>query len=290
MAPVTRRRLWELVDPETKDRWGRRVEAVVFVLALSNVVAVVLASVESLYSRYTVFFEGFLTASMILFTLLYVARVWAAASGTEHGTSGRLRFARRPIAVIDFVVVSTFWLGLLTGVEALGAGLFRTLWVVRIFSLSLFKRSRGRFRRVLSAQREDLAIAFSAAGMLVLVSSTLMYFVEGSAQPDAFSSIPAALWWGVVTLTTVGYGDVVPITPLGRFLGALTTFGGVAFFALPSSILAAGFFAERAAEREQMAREHLGNRCPHCGESLETTLSLPGIDEVQDSVTEERES
>lgn len=277
MVRLTRRRLWELVDPETDDRWGRRFEHTVFLLALSNVVAAVLASVEPLYSRYAALFEGFLTVSIVLFTVLYVVRVWAAASGADErgdDASGRRRFARRPIAVVDFVVITTFWLGLLTGIEAFGAGLFRTLWIARLFSLSWFARSRGRFKRVLSAQREDLAVAFSAAGMLVLVSSTLMYFVERGVQPEAFSSIPAALWWGVVTLTTVGYGDVVPVTPLGRVLGALTTFGGVAFVALPSSVLAAGFFAERA--------ERAHDRCPHCGEPVDTTPSLPGTSERRD--------
>lgn len=155
-----------------------------------------------------------------------------------------------------------------------------------MFNLPRFRRSKVRFKRVLSAQRGDLAIAFSGATMLVLVSSTLMFFVENRTQPEAFGSIPAALWWGIVTLTTVGYGDVVPITPLGKLLGGITTFGGIAFLALPSSILAAGFFAERQSkQKESTATEKARTgtpkspddepprRCPHCGESLNTTGS-----------------
>jgi voltage-gated potassium channel len=123
---------------------------------------------------------------------------------------------------------------------------------------------------VFDAERSDLVVAFSGAGVLVLVSSTLMYFVEGSVQPEAFSSIPETLWWGVVTLTTVGYGDIVPVTPLGRLLGAATMLGGVAFFALPSSILAAGFFAERTGEGTEASENPSADWCPHCGERLDS--------------------
>lgn len=281
MARFTRRRLWKVVNPETDDRSGQRIESIAYVVASLNVIAVVVESIEPLHERYALFFDVFAIVSVFLFTILYVVRVWAVATTNDNQRSEkRLQFVRRPLALLDLTVIGVFWLGLLIGDQLFG--FVRILWFARFFNLPRLRRSRTRFKRVITAQSEDLAIAFSGAGMLVLASSTLMYVVERSAQPEAFSSIPDALWWGIVTLTTVGYGDVVPVTPLGRFLGAVTTFGGVAFFALPSSILAAGFFAEREDEREQTSQgeirgqttEHrLPDSCPHCGEPLDTPRS-----------------
>jgi voltage-gated potassium channel len=282
--------VWRLVAPETKDHTGQRLESAKFVLATLNVVAVILQSVDSLYDAVPLLFQGFAIVSVLLFMVLYVARLWAAPPTQEYGgAKGRLRLARRPFALLDLVVIVVFWVEILVLGNTLGG--VRVLWFARIFHLPRFKRSRDRFSRVIADQREDLAIAFSGMAMLVLVSSTLMFFVENRAQPVKFGSIPAALWWGVVTLSTVGYGDVVPMTPLGRLLGGITTFGGIAFFALPASILAAGFLNER--EREQQAEMETAdsgterneaqtaqsgapnvvsqNRCPHCGESLDST-------------------
>ncbi|WP_042661941.1 ion transporter [Haloferax sp. ATB1] len=284
MAQTSRDQVWTVVDPDSENRWGERFERLVFVLASANVVAVVLSTVESLYERFGAYFDGLLVASIALFTCLYVVRLWAAGSAAPDAGRSRFAFVRDPISVVDCFVIATFWTGLLFEIRLFESGLFRVFWLARVLNLSWFRRSRRRFKRVLDAQRDDLGVAFSGAGMLVLVSSTLMYFVEGSVQPDAFSSIPETLWWGVVTLTTVGYGDVVPVTPLGRLLGAATMLGGVAFFALPSSILAAGFFAERAGERAQETEETRttdrgrpgGKRvewCPYCGESLDTGSS-----------------
>jgi voltage-gated potassium channel len=268
---MSREQVWTVVDPDPENRWGERFDLVVFVVASLNVLAVVLSTVESLSDRYSVYFEALLVASIVLFTLLYVVRLWAAGSASRDSErSSRFAFARGPVAVVDFFVVATFWVGVLFEIRLFESGLFRVLWLARVLDLSWFRHSRRRFRRVLDAQRSDLAVAFSGAGTLVLVSSTLMYFVEGSVQPEAFSSIPETLWWGVVTLTTVGYGDVVPVTPLGRLLGAATMLGGVAFFALPSSILAAGFFAERAGDEARAAENSRAGRCPHCGERLDS--------------------
>jgi len=285
MSRSTKRRVWRVVSPGTRDRSGQRLETVALVLASLNVVAVVLQSVDSLYNEFRTLFDGFAFVSVSLFTVLFVVQLWASGTRSEYGGStGRLRFIKRPFVLLDFGVIVVFWATYLADPQT--QGWVRILWFARVFNLPRFRRSKVRFKRVISAQRGDLAIAFSGAAMLVLVSSTLMFFVENRAQPEAFGSIPAALWWGIVTLTTVGYGDVVPVTPLGKLLGGITTIGGIAFFALPSSILAAGFFAERQSEgKASTATEEAGTdppktpdgepprRCPHCGESLDTTGS-----------------
>ncbi|WP_416839338.1 potassium channel family protein [Haloferax sp. DFSO52] len=285
MSSSTKRRVWRVVSPEREGRLAQRLDSAALVLASLNVLAVVLQSMDALYDRFELLFDGFAFVSVALFTILFVVRLWASATAREYrGSEGRLRFVRRPFVFLDLFVIVVFWPSFIWFPETLGG--VRVLWFARLFDLPRFRRSRERFRRVIASKRDDLAIAFSGAGMLAVVSSTLMYFVERRVQPEAFGSIPDALWWGIVTLTTVGYGDVVPVTPLGRIFGAITTFGGIAFFALPSSILASGFLAER--EREQRTPtetddpraapthstgEQTETRCPHCGEPLNSTES-----------------
>jgi len=99
-------------------------------------------------------------------------------------------------------------------------------------------------RRVLSQRKEELLISLTIVLVVLIMASSMMYYIEHEVQPDNFSSIPATMWWGVATLTTVGYGDVYPITPLGKILGALISIMGVGVFVLPAGIIAAGFESE----------------------------------------------
>ncbi|GAA1317247.1 hypothetical protein GCM10009647_046940 [Streptomyces sanglieri] len=116
---------------------------------------------------------------------------------------------------------------------------------------------------MIEEKKEKLILAFSANLLLLILASSMMYYIENPHQPDAFSSIPQAFWWGVATLTTVGYGDVHPITPLGQFVGAIVAMLGIGLFALPASILASGFIEQ--AEDEDNSKKY----CPHCGEKIE---------------------
>jgi voltage-gated potassium channel len=119
------------------------------------------------------------------------------------------------------------------------------------------------FGKVFKAKKEELFIAAFAVFILLTISSSLLYYVEHDAQPEAFSNIPSALWWGVATLTTVGYGDVYPVTSLGKFFGAIISLLGIGLFALPAGILSAGFVEEIRKRRE------LVKTCPHCGEKID---------------------
>ena len=111
------------------------------------------------------------------------------------------------------------------------------------------------------SKKEELVLTSSVMLLLLVITSTLIYFAESSAQPEAFPDIPSAMWWSVITLTTVGYGDIYPITAAGKVLAALTAIMGIGLVALPTGILGSGFVAEIQREKE-------GSRCPHCGREL----------------------
>ena len=181
----------------------------------------------------------------------FTLRVWASgASPLYRGRKGRARFYRRPLIWLDLLafapelLVQVFLPG-----AAVAAGWARMLRLFRV--LKLFAMFRA-FRRIAAAVRDaadQLIATFAVAAMLLFVSAALLYAIEGDAQPEAFGSIPRALWWAVATLTTVGYGDVYPVTPLGRLVAGGVAIIGVGLVALPAGILA-NAFSERLRSRK----------------------------------------
>ncbi|RJS97447.1 ion transporter [Halococcus sp. IIIV-5B] len=249
----------------TVGKGGRVAGAVdVFIagLIVANLVAVALGTVDPVFDRYRGLLYRFNAVSVGVFTVEYGLRVWSATAvdGYDHPVFGRLRFMARPECLVDLLAIAPFYVGI-----ALFGGdgrLLRGFRLVRFFRLAKLVRytdSVARFERVLRRKTDDLVVALGGTTLLVVCSSSLLYFVEHEAQPEAFSSIPAALWWGVVTLTTVGYGDVYPVTPLGKLLGGLVAVLGTGLVALPASILASGFIHDDTEP----------SRCPHCGEAIE---------------------
>jgi voltage-gated potassium channel len=175
------------------------------------------------------------------FLIEYVARVWSAGSQPQFsGLKGRILYMRQPLAIIDLVAVIPFLLGL-SGSETL---LLRLMRLLRLLALTKLARYSTAIRLVIESvhsRRFELGFTVLLAACVILISSAALYVVEGDNQPAAFGSIPRAAWWSVATLTTVGYGDLVPMTPLGKFFASLTAFAGIGLIAMPTGILAAGF-------------------------------------------------
>ena len=122
-----------------------------------------------------------------------------------------------------------------------GLRLLRLLRILRIARLGRFSRAWTFLAKAIASRRDELLMTFVAALLVMLLSSTALYIVEGSVQPQKFGSIPRAMWWALVTLTTIGYGDVTPVTPLGKVLAGVTAFLGIGLIAAPTGILAAAF-------------------------------------------------
>lgn len=177
----------------------------------------------------------------LIFLLEYAARLWAAAEQPERREwKGRLYFLLSPAAMLDLFVVAG------TLLPALGLPLMplRLVRLLRILSLAKLGRTSSALRHIVTAvasRREELVLTAGFAGVLLVFGATSLYMLEGQTQPDQFGSIPRALWWSVVTMTTIGYGDVYPVTPLGRLAASVVAFGGIGLIALPTGILAAAF-------------------------------------------------
>ena len=255
----TRHWVHGLFEVGTGGRLGWYVDYVIVTLIVLNVISVMLETVDPLYAAYGREFFAFEAISVVIFTVEYLGRLWAATEHPDytHPVWGRLRYAVSPYMIIDLLAILPFFLGAIIDLRFLRA--LRLLRFLRLLKLTRYSESMQLFARALRLKREELVITSIVGVILLLVASSGMYFAERTAQPETFSSIPAALWWGVITLTTVGYGDVTPVTPLGQVLGAMVAVVGIGLFALPASILASGFIE---AARGQTVR------CPHCREEI----------------------
>jgi voltage-gated potassium channel len=264
MHEGVKQRVWEVLDGDDPGPIGTAVNAVIFGLIVANFVVFVLETVDPLNERFGSLFDAVVRFSIAVFTVEFVLRVWSSTATSAYSGpfTGRLRFLSRPYPLVDLAAILPFYLGAFTNLQFLR--IVRLFWFLRLFRRGRYLESRRRFLEAYRRRKEDLLVASSGGIVVFVVSSISVYVVEHPVQPEAFSSIPETMWWSVVTLTTVGYGDTVPVTPLGRFLGALTALGGIALFAVPSSILAAGFIGQTD-ESSNGARA----RCPHCGERID---------------------
>jgi voltage-gated potassium channel len=201
--------------------------------------------------------------SIAIFSLEYVLRIWACtcAKKYKHPLTGRLKYIFSSGSIIDLLAIMPFYLSLTFDLRFVR--IFRLIRFLRFFKLGRYLNSTKIISRVFDAKKNELVLCLIITLCLIIVASSLMYFIEHGKQPDKFSSIPETMWWSVTTLTTVGYGDVFPVTALGRILTAVISIMGVGMFALPAGILASGF-----ADEFHRIKEKNKNRCPHCGKEI----------------------
>ena len=248
-----RRYLYQLLEPVPgSPRITRLVTLVIVVLVLLNVLANILASVPDVYRSYSHALLQFEAVSTLIFTIEYVARLWSSVESADHRFQGRfkgrLRFALTPMMLIDLIAILPFYLLLWTSMDLLFLRIFR---LFRIFKLTRYSPAMGMLLTVLRKEARTFGAAMFILCVTMVFAACGIYLVEHQTQPEAFGSIPAAMWWSIAALTTVGYGDVVPVTPLGKLFGASITIIGVGMVALPTGILASAFTAEMRKRREQ---------------------------------------
>lgn len=260
-------KVWEIV--EAADHEDRRKKSLdyfdlfILILILLNAAAVILETVEAIELKYAAYFLLFEIFSVVVFTAEYLARVWACTSQEKYAQPfwGRVKFIFTPLALIDLLAILPFYLAF----TAFDLRFIRTLRVFRLFrvmKLVRYSTSIQLFGKVLRSRREELIVTASIVLVLMVLSASFIYFAEHDAQPENFPDIPSSMWWAIVTLTTVGYGDVYPVTVLGKIFAAGISILGIGMFALPTGILGATFV-------EELEKRRQGKQCcPHCGEDI----------------------
>ncbi len=265
MYPTIKKHIYILLDPSKGESfWNKLIDGFVISLILLNVMAVILETVDSLFLAYGSLFQAFEIFSVCFFSIEYSLRVWTCTyiDKFKHPITGRLRYIFSLGSLIDLLAIVPFYLPLSTIYDFRFVRIFRLIKFLRVFKLGRYLNATKIISNVFKSKKEELVLCLLITLTLIVVASSLMYFVEHDTQPDKFSSIPETMWWSVTTLTTVGYGDVFPITELGRILTACISILGIGIFALPAGILASGF----SAEFQKLKREK--NICPNCGKAI----------------------
>ena len=246
-----RRRLHALFEdgPAARSGPGRWANRLLAGLILANVTTVVLDTLPGLPPALRTAFQQVERISVALFTLEYLGRLWWCVEDRRYRRplAGRLRYALTPMALVDLLAILPFYLSLFTQTDTL---ILRLLRVLRLLKLSRYAPAVEVLGAVLREERRSLTVTFLILLTVLVFAATGIHLVEREAQPEAFGSIPAAMWWAVATLTTVGYGDVTPVTPAGKLFASLVTLSGLAMVSLPAGIVASGFTEQMRLRRE----------------------------------------
>lgn len=244
---VWRRRCFDLLADgrETATLGHHLVSGLILAAVLVCAAAILLVTLPSLPPQQAYWLHRARETTDLLFTLEYVLRIWMAPeyAGDLRITPRimRLRYLRSYAGIVDLLVVLPYWVNLLL---PLPQDWYLVLEMLTLFKLVRYVPGLALVANVLRNQARPLAAGFLALGVLLVVASSVMYVLEHEAQPEIFTSIPHSLWWGIVTMGTVGYGDMVPLTPLGRLFGGFVMLLGIAMFAIPTGLLASGFADE----------------------------------------------
>ncbi len=245
-----RERVFRLLQPSKKRDASYYVDLTIMILIVLSVIDIILESEEAIKTEFGVYFTVFEICTVIVFSVEYLLRLWTCVEDPKYsGILGRLRYMTSFMALIDLLAIAPFYLPFI-GVDLRMLRSLRLFRVFRLFKMARYTSAFEMIKKVLVNKKEELIITMIFILIALVVISTLMFYFEREAQPEQFSSIAKSLWWGVVTLTTVGYGDVYPVTVGGKILNGIVTLLGIGLIALPSGILASGYTEEVVKRRK----------------------------------------
>lgn len=250
-----RNRLYSQLEPDARDKSGLSgLNMFIIALVLISFLALALETEPTLDANWRVGINILNIAIVSIFAIEYLARLWVVGEDPRYrGIGGRLRYMCTPYALADLIAFLPELLWMLLTPAGVGDDVLIVLRVLRLARLVKLARFVPAFD-VLGATVEragtQLLTTLAMALALVYVSAVALYFIEGvGAEREAFASIPRALWWAIATLTTVGYGDVYPITPIGRLFASVIALAGIGVVALPAGVFASAF-SDELRERE----------------------------------------
>jgi len=259
-----RKRTYEILDiAKPNDTVSQAFDIFIVSLIALNVIALILESVRNIRAVAPRLFDVFEFISVMIFTVEYICRLWTAVENPAYAKPirGRFRFAATPLAVVDLLAVLPFYLPF-TGIDLRFLRVLRMMRIFRIAKIGRYSRSLQTLQRVAKAKKEQLVCTVFILFLLLIIAASMLYYAENETQPKAFSSIPASMWWAVTTLTTVGYGDMYPMTGLGKIMASVVAVLGIGMFALPTGIIGAGFM-------EETGKNKKSSTCPHCGKEIQ---------------------
>lgn len=257
-------KLYSLLDlNESSTKASKILNYSIIILIVLTVISIILQSFQSLYTSYNWLFNYFELFSVSIFTIEYVARVYVSNLTVDGSNSkkSRLTYIISPMAIVDLLAILPFFIPFIIPIDLRFLRILRLTRLLRVFKLNRYTKALKTIAKVIESRKDELLSSIFILSFVLLFSSILMYYAEFDAQPDAFPNIGASLWWAICTLTTVGYGDVYPITSFGKLIASVITVLGIGIIALPTAIISSGFLEE--------VQKRKNKQCPHCGGSLD---------------------
>ena len=262
-----KRRVFQIVGKtEEGDRVGALFDGAIIFLIILSVVCIVLESFHEIARDYGRVFFALEVFTVVIFTLEYLARLWTADLLYPKSRFPRLRYVFSFMALVDLAAFLPFYLPI-GRLDLRYLRLFRLTRLLRIFKLHRYSSAFQMVTEVIVESSYQLFASFSLLAITILVSAIVMYGAERTAQPDAFPNVPAAIWWAVVSIATVGYGDVYPITVVGKIFGSIISVVGIGVVAIPAGVMAAGF--SQAIARRKEGETDKKKYCPYCGKKID---------------------
>ena len=261
---MIKQRIYEIIEKSKDgDKAGLVFNYFIMALICLSLIAVIISSIDSiqnLYSKQLLWFEYF---SISIFTVEYIFRIWTASYKYKNSKLPFFRYIFSFMGIIDLLAILPSYLPFVINIDLRYLRILRLFRLLRILKLNRYNNSLDLLGRVLKNEKDKLIMTMFIMFILLLFASSTMYYLENQVQPDKFTDILSTLWWAVATLTTIGYGDVYPITPLGKILGGIIAILGIGVIALPSGIISSGLIQEVSRSKSNK------KTCPHCGKEIE---------------------
>ena len=273
--------VFEIIQPYTKGKVVSYLfDLFIMILILISVVSVFLMTFEGIPRNILRSLREAECATMLVFSLEYLLRIWTAdlLYPDKKPWQARLKYMTSPMAIIDLIAILPFYLPMLISFNLAWIRAILLVRFLRIFKLNRYSDAFLTIVDVFRGKIREILVSLLFVFLLMVISSLLIFYAEHEAQPEQFANAFSGLWWATATLTTVGYGDIYPITPLGRVLGGIIALLGIGMAAVPTGILSAGF-VEVLEKKKQKEKEKDGDAekdeektpptyCPHCGKKL----------------------
>ena len=265
-----KKRIFEIISrAEDGDRASRVFDLSIMALIVISILSIILQSFENLATQYASLFTVLETGTVIVFTVEYLLRIWTADMLYSDAKHPRVKYVLSFMAIIDLLAILPFYLPFVAAdLRFLRmVRLLRLFRLLRVFKLGRYFDAFSLIVNVLKESSAQLLISVALCLFVMLFSAIVMYTVENPVQPDQFPNVLASLWWAMCTLTTVGYGDVYPVTTIGRFFASVISLVGIGIIAIPTGIIAGGF--SNAINRKAHASAEPKHYCPYCGHKLD---------------------
>lgn len=253
-------RIYQILEKsEGDDKLSKIFDNTILMLILLTIIAIILESFDTVYDAHIKEFRAFEVVSVSIFTVEYLLRIWTA--DIRYKDKGKLvarvTYILTFMALIDLFAILPFYIPMIIPYDLRFLRMLRITRLARILKLNRYSNAMNLIVDVIKDKRDELIATFSIMLLIMVMSSTLIYYIEAEVQPEAFPNIVAAFWWAVATLTTVGYGDIYPVTAAGKLLASVIAITGIGLVALPTGILSSGFMEEITSKEAK--------KCPNCG-------------------------